>query len=401
MEFQQLLRFAVEHNASDLHLQADLPPGVRIGGILKFTNQAPLEDPQVRNIIASMVPTRFKDNLDERLIAGIDFSYSVKGLARFRCSGYTQLGVAGISMRIIRGEIRSVEQLNLPTVVKDIALGERGLVLVTGTTGSGKSTTLAAMIDLINQNHPGKIICIEDPVEYLHTPKQSIIAQLEVGTDTPSFEQALRQSLRQDPDVVLIGELRDMDTLRIALRAADTGHQVFSTVHSANAPQTIERIIAMFPPAEHKLLLTQLAGNLHAIISQQLVICEDGGRRPATEILRGGPVPTKYILEGRALELGDYMKSAGNGQHTFDMSLLSLFKQKLITYHEALRHATNRDNLQMALRGLGGVKATEPTPAPSKAPGREQPMEVNVDDLEEVPRHPAGRIPNNRDGHRH
>jgi twitching motility protein PilT len=176
---------------------------------------------------------------------------------------------------------------------------------------------------------------------------------------------------------------------------------VLSTVHSASAPQTVERIIAMFPPAEHKLLLTQLAGNLHAIISQQLVICEDGGRRPATEILRGGPVPTKYILEGRALELGDYMKSAGNGQHTFDMSLLSLFKQKLITYHEALRHATNRDNLQMALRGLGGVKATEPTPTASKAPGREQPMEVNVDDLEEVPRHPAGRIPNNRDGHRH
>jgi twitching motility protein PilT len=360
MEFQQLLRFAVEHNASDVHVQADLPPGIRIGGALKFTNLPKLTDEQVRGFIASIIPARFREKLDDRLIAGLDFSYAIPGVARFRCSAYTQLGTAGVSLRIIRGRILSVEELNLPEIVKEIALAERGLVLVTGTTGSGKSTTLAAMIDLINQTHPSKIITIEDPVEYLHTPKQAIISQLEVGSDTPSFEQALRQALRQDPDVVLVGELRDMDTLRIALRAADTGHQVFSTVHSANAPQTIERIIAMFPPAEHKLLLTQLAGNLHAIISQQLVICEDGNRRPATEILRGGPVPTKYILEGRALELGDYMKSAGNGQHTFDQSLLLLFKQKLITYHEALRHATNRDNLQMALRGMGAMKGVEP-----------------------------------------
>jgi twitching motility protein PilT len=386
MEFQQLLRFAVEHNASDVHLQADLPPAIRIGGLLKFTNQPRLTDEKVRQFIASIVPTRFRDKLDDRLIPGIDFSYSVPSVARFRCSAYTQLGTAGISLRIIRGGIRTVEELNLPTVIKEIALAERGLVLVTGTTGSGKSTTLAAMIDLINQHHPSKIITIEDPVEYLHTPKQSIISQLEVGSDTPSFEQALRQGLRQDPDVVLVGELRDMDTLRIALRAADTGHQVFSTVHSANAPQTIERIIAMFPPAEHKLLLTQLAGNLHAIISQQLVICEDGSRRPATEILRGGPVPTKYILEGRALELGDYMKSAGNGQHTFDQSLLGLFKEKLITYHEALRHATNRDNLQMAMRGIGASKATEPAPripAPPKG-GPRPPVDVEVEDVEEL-----------------
>ena len=383
MEFQQLLRFAVEHGASDVHLQAELPPGIRIGGILKFTNQPRLTDEQVRAFIASIVPKRFQQNLDDRLVTGVDFSYSIPGVARFRCSGYTQLGTSGVSMRIIRGGIRTVEELNLPTVIKEIALAERGLVLVTGTTGSGKSTTLAAMLDLINQHHPCKIITIEDPVEYLHTPKQAIISQLEVGSDTPSFEQALRQGLRQDPDVVLVGELRDMDTLRIALRAADTGHQVFSTVHSANAPQTIERIIAMFPPAEHKLLLTQLAGNLHAIISQQLVICEDGQRRPATEILRGGPVPTKYILEGRALELGDYMKSAGNGQHTFDQSLLALFKQKLITYQEALRHASNRDNLQMAMRGIGASKAAEPAArVPAKA-GR-APVDVEAEDVEEL-----------------
>ncbi|MGH7179111.1 MAG: type IV pilus twitching motility protein PilT, partial [Tepidisphaeraceae bacterium] len=262
---------------------------------------------------------------------------------------------AGIAMRIVRGTIPSLAELNMPSVVGEIALSRKGLTLVTGTTGSGKSTTLAAMIDLINNNWPAKIIAIEDPVEYLHVPKQALIAQLEVGSDTPSFDQALRQSLRQDPDVILIGELRDLDTLKIALRAADTGHQVFSTVHSASAPQTVERIIAMFPPNEHKLLLTQLAANLEAIISQQLIICRDGVRRPACEILRGGPVPTKYILEGRALELGDYMRTAGDGQQTFDQDLLALFKRSLISTADALHHSSNPENLAMTLRGIGAT----------------------------------------------
>jgi twitching motility protein PilT len=356
MEFQQLLTFAVQNNASDVHIQAGLAPGLRIGGILRFTNQPPLTHEQVRNFIASIAPQRFRDNLEDRLLAGLDFSYAMPGVSRFRCSAYMQLGNAGVAMRIIRSKILSVAELNLPPVINEIAQSHRGLTLVTGTTGSGKSTTLAAMLDLINQSRACKIITIEDPVEYLHTPKQALIAQLEVGSDTVSFEQALRQSLRQDPDVVLVGELRDMDTLRIALRAADTGHQVFSTVHSASAPQTIERIIAMFPPAEHKLLLTQLAGNLEAIISQRLVICRDGSRRPATEVLRGGPVPQKYILEGRALELHDYLKSAGGGQQNFDQDLLSLHRQELITTAEALRNATNRESLQMALRGIGSTK---------------------------------------------
>jgi twitching motility protein PilT len=357
MDFLKLLQFAASHNASDVHIQTGLPPSVRIGGILRNTDQPALKDDEVRNFIASIAPKRFQDNMEEKLIAGLDFSYHVAGLSRFRCSAYHHLGQAGMAMRIIRGKIPTIDQLHLPQVVSEIAMSGRGLTLVTGTTGSGKSTTLAAMIDLINQSHASKIITIEDPVEYLHVPKMALIAQLEVGTDTPSFEQALRQSLRQDPDVVLVGELRDMDTLRIALRAADTGHQVFSTVHSASAPQTIERIIAMFPPSEHKLLLAQLAGNLEAIISQRLVICRDGSRRPATEVLRGGPVTTKYILEGRALELGDYMKNAGNGQQTFDQDLLALHRQELITPPEALRNATNREALTMALRGISSSKA--------------------------------------------
>ena len=355
MNFDQLLRFAVSNNASDIHLQSGLPPRLRIGGIIRVINQPALQDEEARVFIGSICPPRFKENLDQRLINGMDFSYQMPDVARFRCSAYHHLGNAGIVMRIVRGRIPSIAELNLPPVVGEIALSKRGLTLVTGTTGSGKSTTLAAMIDLINTNWPAKIIAIEDPVEYLHTPKQALITQMEVGSDTPSFDQALRQSLRQDPDVVLVGELRDVDTLKIALRAADTGHQVFSTVHSASAPQTIERIIAMFPPAEHKLLLTQLAGNLEAIISQRLLICRDGSRRPATEVLRGGPVPTKYILEGRALELGDYMKSAGDGMQTFDQDLLNIFRKELITTAEALRHATNPESLSMALRGIGGT----------------------------------------------
>jgi len=352
MDFQKLLHFAVEHNASDIHIQAGLPATVRIGGILQHVQAPPLTDEEVRAFIASIVPARFKDHIDDRIVNGVDFSHAIPGFARFRCSAYSHLSTAGMVMRIIKGRIPSIAELHLPPVIGEIALHQHGLTLVTGTTGSGKSTTLASMIDLINHTRPCKIVAIEDPVEYLHNPKLAIIAQLEVGSDTPSFEQALRQTLRQDPDVVLVGELRDMDTLRIALRAADTGHQVLSTVHSATAPQTIERIIAMFPPAEHKLLLTQLAGNLHAIISQRLVICRDGSRRPATEILRGGPVPTKYILEGRALELSEFIRTAGGGQQTFDQDLLNLFRHELINQQEALRNASNRDSLVTALRGI-------------------------------------------------
>jgi twitching motility protein PilT len=356
MDFSQLLRFACDNNASDVHIQAGLQCRVRVGGVMRVVNLPPVTDEQVRNFIQSIAPPRMQENFEERLYKGMDFSHAIPGIARFRCSAYSNLGNAGMAMRIVKGHIPSVAELNLPPVINDIALSRRGLTLVTGTTGSGKSTTLASMIDLINNTWPAKIIAIEDPVEYLHTPKHALISQLEVGSDTPSFDQALRQSLRQDPDVILVGELRDVDTLKIALRAADTGHQVLSTVHSASAPQTVERIIAMFPPAEHKLLLTQLAANLEAIISQLLIICRDGVRRPACEVLRGGPVPTKFIMEGRALELGDYMRQGGNGQQTFDQDLLTMFKKEQISVGEALLHASNREQLQLTLRSMGATK---------------------------------------------
>jgi twitching motility protein PilT len=224
---------------------------------------------------------------------------------------------------------------------------------VTGTTGSGKSTTLAAMIDLINTNDRSKIITVEDPIEYLHVNKQSMIMQHEVGSDTPSFDQALRQALRQDPDVILIGEMRDVETLRIALRAADTGHQVFATVHSARAAQTIERIIAMFPPAEHKMLLSQLSHSLEAIVSQRLVpLREEGQRRPAVEILRGGPVTEKYVLEGRLNELSSYIEGGDSGMQTFDQHLLQMYQERVIAGTEALKWSTRPEALATAMRGI-------------------------------------------------
>jgi twitching motility protein PilT len=298
-----------------------------------------------------------RDRLHAALVEGLDFSYSVPGLGRFRCSAYCHLGHVGLVMRIIRAEIPQFESLNLPSAVKDIALARRGLTLVTGTTGSGKSTTLAAMIDLVNSTHAVKIITIEDPVEYIHTKKKAVISQLEVGIDTPSYGQALRQALRQDPDVILIGELRDVESLRIALHAADTGHQVYSTVHSANAPQTVERIIAMFPPAEHKLLLSQLAGSIEAIISQRLLTTRDGKRVPALEILRGSGVTKRLIVENRLNELPKYIRTGESGMQTFDQHILEIYNQEIVSGTEALRWASNPESLAMAMRGIKGIGA--------------------------------------------
>jgi twitching motility protein PilT len=208
------------------------------------------------------------------------------------------------------------------------------------------------MIDLINNNYDLKVITVEDPIEYIHQDKHSTIAQIEVGSDSTSFDQALRQALRQDPDVILIGELRDVETLRIALRAADTGHQVFATVHSARAAQTIERIIAMFPPAEHKVLLSQLAHSLEAIISQRLVKTRDGKRRPVVEILRGGPVTEKYILEGKLDQLTEFIEGGQSGMQSFDQHLLQLYTERLIASTETLRNANRPEALATAMRGI-------------------------------------------------
>jgi twitching motility protein PilT len=358
MDLERLLHFAVEHGASDLHLQAGTPPMLRLRGQGRFLERPPLTPEATREFAAAILPAHFSGRLDETLARGIDFSYAIDGLARFRCSVYSHLGTVSIAIRILRNRIPSLDELNLPPVVREIALSRRGLTLVTGTTGSGKSTTLAAMVGLINETYRSKIITIEDPVEYVHTSRNSLISHVELGPDTTSFAQALRQVFRQNPDIILVGELRDVDTLRAALQAADTGHQVLSTVHSATAPVTIERIIAMFPPAEHELLLLQLVNSLQAIISQRLLLGRDGTQRPTVEILRGSPVATKLILERRLHELHDYMATGVSGMQTFDQHLLGLFQSHLIAEPEAMRWASNPEALAMAMRGIGASLAT-------------------------------------------
>ncbi|MGB0715822.1 MAG: type IV pilus twitching motility protein PilT [Phycisphaerae bacterium] len=353
MDFQALLRYAVENNASDIHIQAATVPMMRIAGQVRAVEAEPLENEDVVAFILSMTPTRDSSEIEEAIKYGLDFSHTIPGIARFRCSAYRQLGQAGITLRVVKLEVPSIEDLNLPKAVQDIALVQRGLTLVTGTTGSGKSSTLASMINLINTTKRMKIITVEDPIEFVYSPDKAFISQIEVGSDTPSFDQALRQALRQDPDVILVGELRDVDTLRMALRAADTGHQVFATVHSADASQTVERIIAMFPPAEHTLLLSQLSGSLEAIISQRLVRLSAGGRRPAVEILRGNAVTEKFILENRLSELSEYIETEEAGMQSFDQHLLQMYDDHLIRMTEALRWASNPQRLS---RQIGGIR---------------------------------------------
>jgi twitching motility protein PilT len=352
MNFDQLIRFAVEQGASDVHLQTGASPLLRINGQIRTVESPAITGDSLRQFIVSIKPKLTLDHLDDVLVNGLDFSYAIPGVSRFRCNVYSHLGTPAMVLRVIKLKIGTLEELDLPSVLRDITLSHRGITLLTGTTGSGKSTTLAAMIDLINNSYRCKVITIEDPIEYMHTNQKAMISQVEVGQDTPTFEHGLRQALRQDPDVILVGELRDSETMRMALRAADTGHQVFATVHSSNASQTIERILAMIPSEERKIATSQLAYSLEAIISQRLAVTRDGPRRAVMEILRGGPVTTKYILENKLNELSDYIASRDGGMQKFDQHLVDLYNKKIISGTEAMRLATNPEAVALGLRGI-------------------------------------------------
>jgi twitching motility protein PilT len=352
MNFEQLIKFAVDQNASDLHFQTGAAPLLRINGQMRNVESPPLTADTLKQFILSLRPSLKPEELDDKIYHGLDFSYFVPGLSRFRVNVSSHLDTPAMVMRVIKLKIRTIDELQLPPVIKDIALSHRGMVLVTGTTGSGKSTTLAAMLDLINNSYRCKIITIEDPVEYMHVNQKALISQVELGQDTPAFEQGLRQALRQDPDVILVGELRDNETMRMALRAADTGHQVFATVHSSNASQTIERILAMIPPEERRIATSQLANSLEAVISQRLAVTRDGTRRPVMEILRGGPVTSKFIQDNKLGELSDYIASREGGMQRFDQHLLELYNQKIISGTEAMKHATNPEAVAVGLRGI-------------------------------------------------
>lgn len=352
MNFEQLIRFAVKQGASDIHLQTGAVPILRINGTIRTMESPPLSADELRGFILSLSKRVTEANFEASIAEGVDLAYALPDLCRFRCNIYSHLGTPAVVMRVIMPTIRTIDELKLPPVLNDVALARRGLVLITGTTGSGKSTTLAAMIDLINTTYRCKILTIEDPVEFTHANQKALVSQVEVGLDTPSFEHGLRQALRQDPDVILVGELRDSETMRMALRAADTGHQVFATVHSSNASQTIERVLAMVPADERKIATAQLASALEAIVSQRLAVTKDGSRRPAMEILRGGAVTAKFILEGKLGDLSDYISSRENGMQRFDQHLVDLYNEKAISGTEAMRLATSPEAVALALRGI-------------------------------------------------
>ncbi len=355
MDIISLLKKANESNASDLHIKVGSPPVLRIDGELTpLTSEKRVSPEDVLKVVYSVLTNEQKDTFKRE--KDIDFAYGVPGVGRFRCNVFVQRGSLGIVFRVIPIKIPTVEELHLPDILKKIAMETRGLILVTGTTGSGKTTTLAAMIDLINSNRTAHILTIEDPIEYTHRDKRSIVNQREIGSDAESFSKTLRQALRQDPDVILVGEMRDFETIQTALIAAETGHLVLSTLHTTDATETVNRIIAVFPPYQHKQVRIQLASVLKAVISMRLLPKADGnGRVPAVEVLVATTTIKDCILEPEKTKLIPDVIAQGALHYkmqTFDQSLFNLFSSGLITYEEALRMATNPDDFALRTKGI-------------------------------------------------
>ena len=380
MELNEILQVALRGGASDIHLKAGLPPMFRVDGALlplKDARRLPPEEiaRMAFGIMNEYQKEKFKQTNE------VDLAYGVPGLGRFRVNVFQQRGTIGVVLRVIPFKIQTIEQLMLPKVLEKIAAEQRGLVLVTGTTGSGKSTTLAAMIDHINATETCHIMTIEDPIEFLIRDKRSIVNQREVGVDTMSFGQALKSALRQDPDVILVGEMRDLETIETALTAAETGHLVMSTLHTLDATETINRIISAFPPYQQKQVRLQLGSVLRGVISQRLVPRADGkGRVPAIEVLLATARVRELIEDkDRTKEIPDAIAQGhvSYGMQTFDQSLMSLLRSGLISYEEALRQATNPDDFALRVSGVSGTsdskwdsfeKAPEPSAAAPRAP---------------------------------
>ena len=355
MDLNQILVEALSQEASDVHIKEGTPPIFRVNGSLKPWDKA---KPFDHNDLAKMAFGLMNDWQKERFLKNreVDMGYEVHGLGRFRINVFQQRGKLRIALRIVPYQIKNLKELHLPSVIGNIAMEQRGLVLVTGTTGSGKSTTLASMIDIINDNRNCHIITIEDPIEFVHEDKKSIVDQREIGSDTSTFSSALRVALRQDPDVILVGEMRDFETIETALTAAETGHLVMSTLHTLNATETITRIISVFPPYHQKQVRLQLAGVLKGVVSQRLVPRADGmGRVPAVEVLVSTARVRECIVEkDKTNEINDAIARGvtGYGMQSFDQSLMFLMKEGLVTYDEALKHCTNPDDFSLRVKGI-------------------------------------------------
>ncbi len=355
VKIDELLRVASAFGASDLHCKAGSQPFMRIGGELRPISTAPrLTQEDTLDMAFSMMSNRQKQRFKE--VSEADIAYGVSGLGRFRANVFQQRGSVGMVLRVIPDKVRTINELGLPPVLERIAEEQRGLILVTGTTGSGKSTTLASMIDHINAQRGGHIITIEDPIEFLHRDRKSFITQREVDVDTRSFAEALRGALRQDPDVILVGEMRDHETIETALTAAETGHLVLSTLHTLDATETIRRIVSSFPPHLQKSVRIQLAGIVRAVISMRLVRAAEGaGRVPAAEIMISTGLIRDYIINEEKTSLIRDAIAAGTSQYgmqTFDQSLFSLHQSGLITLEEALRGSSNPDEFRLRVAGI-------------------------------------------------
>jgi twitching motility protein PilT len=344
MDISELLAFVVKNRASDLHLSAGLPPMIRVHGDIRRINLPPLEHKDVHSMVYDIMNDAQRKTYEENLEA--DFSFAIPGLARFRVNAFVQQRGAAAVMRTIPTKVLTLEELNAPKVFITISEYPRGLVLVTGPTGSGKSTTLAAMINYINENEYGHILTMEDPIEFVHESKKCLINQREVGPHTLSFANALRSSTREDPDTILVGEMRDLETIRLALTGAETGHLVFATLHTSSAAKTIDRIVDVFPAAEKEMVRAMLSESLRAVISQALLKTRDGsGRVAAHEIMIGTPAIRNLIRENKVAQMYSSIQTGQQyGMQTLDQNLQELVKRNVVTMAEARGYAANKDN---------------------------------------------------------
>ena len=346
MNIVELLAFVVKNNASDLHLSAGMPPMIRVHGEIRRINLPAMEHKDVHDMIYDIMNDSQRKHYEEHLEC--DFSFAIPNLARFRVNAFnTQRGAASV-MRTIPSKVLTLEQIKAPKIFAEIAQQPRGVVLVTGPTGSGKSTTLAAMINDINEGTYGHILTLEDPIEFVHESKKCLINQREVGRDTHSFSNALRSALREDPDIILVGEMRDLETIRLAMTAAETGHLVFGTLHTSSAAKTIDRIIDVFPAEEKEMVRAMLSESLRAVISQTLLKTKDGnGRVAANEIMIGTPAIRNLIREGKVAQMYSTIQtSQAVGMQTLDQNLADLVKRNIVSSAEARTKAMNKDNFR-------------------------------------------------------
>ena len=343
MDITELLAFAVKNKASDLHLSAGLPPMIRVHGDIRRINLPPMEHEDVHSMVYDIMSDAQRKMYEENLEC--DFSFAVPNLARFRVNAFVQQRGAAAAFRTIPAKVQSLEELNAPKVFAEMTNRPRGLILVTGPTGSGKSTTLAAMVNYVNEEQYGHILTIEDPIEFLHESKKCLINQREVGPHTLSFSNALRSALREDPDYILVGEMRDLETIRLALTAAETGHLVFGTLHTSSAAKTIDRIIDVFPAAEKEMVRAMLSESLVSVISQTLLKTKDGqGRLAAHEIMIGTPAIRNLIREGKVAQMYSTIQTSQSvGMQTLDQCLVDLIRRNMITLADARNRAVNKD----------------------------------------------------------